>query len=32
MTLTDVVWLFTAVIFAVITVCVIWIIKEERRK
>jgi preprotein translocase subunit SecG len=32
MTLTDATWIFTAIIFAVITVCVVWIMKEERKK
>jgi len=32
MTLDDAAWLFVAVVFTVITVCVVWIIKEERRK
>jgi hypothetical protein len=32
MTLTDASWLFVAVIFAEIVGCVVWVIKEERRK
>ena len=32
MSLSDVVWVFVTVIFTVITVCVVWIIKEERKK
>ena len=32
MSLTDVAWIFTAVIFTIITGCVVWVMKEERRK
>jgi hypothetical protein len=32
MTPDDAVWIFTAVIFAVITGCVVWIMKEEKKK
>lgn len=32
MSLDDIAWLFVGVIFTVITVCTVWIIKEERRK
>jgi hypothetical protein len=32
MTLDDAAWIFTGVVFAAITVCVVWIIKEERKK
>ena len=32
MSLSDVAWLFTAVIFAAIVGCVVWAIKEEREK
>jgi hypothetical protein len=32
MTLDDAAWLFVAVIFTVITVCVVWTMKEERKK
>jgi len=32
MTLTDIAWIFTAIIFSVVTGCVVWIIKEEKRK
>jgi hypothetical protein len=32
MTLTDIAWIFTAIIFSVVAGCVVWIIKEERRK
>ena len=32
MTLDDVAWAFVGFVFAVITVCVVWIIKEERKK
>ena len=32
MSLSDVAWLFTAVVFAAVVGCTIWIIKEERRK
>ena len=32
MTLDDIAWAFVGTIFTVITVCMVWIIKEERRK
>ena len=32
MTLDNAAWVFTAVIFAAIVGCVVWVIKEERRK
>ena len=32
MTLDDAAWVFTAVIFAAVVGCTIWIIKEERKK
>ena len=32
MSLSDVVWVFTAVIFAAVVGCVVWVIKEERKK
>jgi len=32
MTLTDVAWIFTAIIFAVMVGCVVWVMKEEKRK
>jgi len=32
MTLTDATWIFVAVIFTAIVGCVVWVIKEERRK
>ena len=32
MTPDDAVWIFTGIIFTVITGCVVWIIKEEKRK
>ena len=32
MTLDDVAWAFVGVVFAVISVCVVWAMKEERKK
>ena len=32
MSLSDVAWLFTAVIFAAIVGCVVWTMKEKRKK
>ena len=32
MSLDDIAWIFVAVVFTVITVCMVWIIKEERKK
>ena len=32
MTLTDVAWIFTGVVFVAVVVCTIWVIKEERKK
>ena len=32
MSLSDAAWIFTGVVFAVIVGCVVWTIKEERRK
>ena len=32
MTHTDIVWIFTAVIFTVLIGCIVWVIREERRK
>jgi hypothetical protein len=32
MSLDDVVWIFTGVVFTVITVCVVWILREERKR
>jgi len=32
MTLTDIAWIFTGIIFAVITGCVVWILREERKR
>jgi len=31
MTLTDATWIFTAIIFAVMVGCVVWVMKEERK-
>jgi cbb3-type cytochrome oxidase subunit 3 len=32
MTLTDATWIFTAIIFSVVTGCVVWILREERKR
>ena len=32
MTLDDAAWVFVGVVFAVIAVCVVWTMKEERKK
>ena len=32
MTLTDVAWVFTGIIFTVVASCVVWILREERKK
>ena len=32
MSLDDIAWIFVAVVFTVITVCMVWIIKKERKK
>jgi hypothetical protein len=31
-TIDDAAWVFTGVVFTVITVCVVWTMKEERKK
>lgn len=32
MSLEGIAWIFTGVVFTAITVCMVWIIKEERKK